>query len=105
VLFACKGRVVVSGNGKSGLIARKNFLDVVEHRHSILFLHPAEALHGDLGMLRARGCRCWLFVRERRKRSSGFWKALNGSGMPLVTLTGKCNRRSRKPATSCWMSA
>src|SRR5260370_32254456 len=54
LLFACKGRVVVSGMGKSGLIARKISATLSSTGTPSFFLHPAEALHGDLGML-ARG--------------------------------------------------
>src|ERR1700736_268111 len=54
LLFACKGRVVVSGMGKSGLIARKISATFSSTGTPSFFLHPAEALHGDMGML-ARG--------------------------------------------------
>ena len=54
VLFACKGRVAVSGMGKSGLIGRKISATLSSTGTTSFFLHPAEALHGDLGML-ARG--------------------------------------------------
>src|SRR5205823_8343968 len=54
VLFGCKGRVVVSGMGKSGLIGRKISATFSSTGTPSFFLHPAEALHGDLGML-ARG--------------------------------------------------
>ncbi len=54
VLFACKGRVVVTGMGKSGLIGRKISATLSSTGTPSLFLHAAEALHGDMGML-ARG--------------------------------------------------
>jgi arabinose-5-phosphate isomerase len=54
LLFACKGRVVVGGMGKSGLIGRKISATLSSTGTPSFFLHPAEALHGDLGML-ARG--------------------------------------------------
>ena len=54
VLFQCKGRVVVTGMGKSGLIGRKISATLSSTGTPSFFLHPAEALHGDLGML-ARG--------------------------------------------------
>src|ERR1700759_2961074 len=46
-----RGRVVVTGMGKSGIIAQKIAAKVSSTRHAALFLPPAEALHGDLGML------------------------------------------------------
>lgn len=51
VLFACSGRVVVTGMGKSGLIGRKISATLASTGTPSLFLHPAEARHGDLGML------------------------------------------------------
>ena len=54
VLACCDARVVVTGMGKSGLIARKIAATLSSTGTPALFLHPAEALHGDLGMI-ARG--------------------------------------------------
>jgi len=54
LLLNCKGRVVVTGMGKSGLIGRKISATLSSTGTPSFFLHPAEALHGDLGML-ARG--------------------------------------------------
>src|SRR5579862_7223598 len=51
VLLACKGRVVVTGMGKSGLIGQKIAATFSSTGTPSLFLHPAEALHGDLGMV------------------------------------------------------
>jgi arabinose-5-phosphate isomerase len=51
ILFECKGRVVVTGLGKSGLIGRKIAATFSSTGTPSFFLHAAEALHGDLGML------------------------------------------------------
>ena len=51
LLFHCQGRVVVSGMGKSGLIARKIAATLSSTGSPALYLHPVEALHGDLGMI------------------------------------------------------
>lgn len=51
LLYGCAGRVVVTGLGKSGLVARKIAATLNSTGTPALFLHPAEALHGDLGML------------------------------------------------------
>ncbi len=51
ILFACNGRVVVTGMGKSGLVARKIAATLSSTGTPALFMHPVEALHGDLGML------------------------------------------------------
>ncbi|HUX66923.1 MAG TPA: KpsF/GutQ family sugar-phosphate isomerase [Terriglobales bacterium] len=51
ILLGCAGRVVVTGMGKSGIVARKIAATLSSTGTPALFLHPAEALHGDLGML------------------------------------------------------
>src|SRR3954469_3021916 len=51
LLSCCAGRVVVTGMGKSGLVARKIAATLSSTGTPALYLHPAEALHGDLGMI------------------------------------------------------
>ncbi len=51
IILACKGRVVVSGIGKSGLIGKKIAATLASTGTPALFLHPGEAFHGDLGMV------------------------------------------------------
>jgi len=51
MFYGCGGRVIVTGMGKSGLVARKVAATLSSTGTPALFLHPAEALHGDLGML------------------------------------------------------
>ncbi|HYU46327.1 MAG TPA: KpsF/GutQ family sugar-phosphate isomerase [Terriglobales bacterium] len=51
LMFGCQGRVVVTGMGKSGIIARKVAATLNSTGSPALYLHPVEALHGDLGMI------------------------------------------------------
>jgi arabinose-5-phosphate isomerase len=51
LLFGCQGRVVVTGMGKSGLIARKIAATLSSTGSPALYLHPVDAMHGDLGMI------------------------------------------------------
>jgi len=51
IILACKGRVVVTGMGKSGLIGKKIAATLASTGTPALFLHPAEGIHGDLGMV------------------------------------------------------
>jgi arabinose-5-phosphate isomerase len=51
LMFECRGRVVVTGMGKSGIIARKIAATLSSTGTPALYLHPVEALHGDLGMV------------------------------------------------------
>jgi arabinose-5-phosphate isomerase len=91
VLFACKGRVVVSGMGKSGLIGRKISATLSSTGTPSFFLHAAEALHGDMGML-ARGdaLRAVSYGGETEEIIR-LLEALKRLEMPIVTLTGKTN--------------
>ena len=51
LIMACKGKVVMTGLGKSGLVARKISATLSSLGTQSIFLHPAEALHGDIGMI------------------------------------------------------
>src|SRR5580704_16294965 len=51
LLQRCEGRVVVTGMGKSGIIARKIAATLNSTGTPALFMHPVEAVHGDLGMV------------------------------------------------------
>ena len=51
MLFECRGRVIVTGMGKSGIICRKIAATLSSTGTPAFFLHPAEAIHGDLGMI------------------------------------------------------
>ncbi|MEX2189757.1 MAG: KpsF/GutQ family sugar-phosphate isomerase [Bacteroidota bacterium] len=52
LIYQCKGRVIVTGMGKSGLVARKIVATMNSTGTSAIFLHPSDAVHGDLGMVR-----------------------------------------------------
>jgi arabinose-5-phosphate isomerase len=51
MLRECRGRVIVTGMGKSGIICRKIAATLSSTGTAAFFLHPAEAIHGDLGVL------------------------------------------------------
>src|SRR5208283_1714859 len=52
IIFEAKGRIVVTGMGKSGIIARKIVATMNSTGTAAIFLHPSDAVHGDLGMVR-----------------------------------------------------
>ena len=54
LLYECQGKVVISGMGKSGLIGQKIAATLASTGTPSFFLHPAEGVHGDLGMLARR---------------------------------------------------
>ena len=55
-LYACSGRIVVCGMGKSGLIGKKIAATFASIGQPAIFIHPSEAIHGDLGMLMQGDC-------------------------------------------------
>jgi arabinose-5-phosphate isomerase len=89
VLLACKGRVAVTGMGKSGLIGRKISATLSSTGTPSFFLHPAEALHGDLGMLARGDAMLAVSYGGETEEIVRLLEALKRLEMPLVTLTGK----------------
>jgi arabinose-5-phosphate isomerase len=88
LLFACKGRVVLSGMGKSGLVARKISATFSSTGTPSLFLHPAEALHGDLGMLAHGDTLIAVSYGGETAEIIQLLEALKRLEIPLITLTG-----------------
>jgi arabinose-5-phosphate isomerase len=89
ILFACKGRVVVTGMGKSGLIGRKVSATLSSTGTPSFFLHPADALHGDLGMLARGDAMLAVSYGGETEEIVQLLEALKRLEVPLVTLTGK----------------
>ena len=87
-LLACKGRVVVTGMGKSGLIGRKIAATFSSTGTPSLFLHPAEALHGDLGMLQRGDAVLAVSYGGETEEIVRLLPTMKRLGLPLVTLTG-----------------
>jgi arabinose-5-phosphate isomerase len=88
LLFACKGRVVVTGMGKSGLVARKISATLSSTGTPSFFLHPAEAVHGDLGMLARGDMLLAVSYGGETEEIVRLLEAFKRLEMPLVTLTG-----------------
>ena len=89
LLYACKGRVVVTGMGKSGLIGRKVAATLASTGTPASFLHPAEALHGDVGMLLRDDAVLALSYSGENEEVILLLETIKRLGCPLVTMTGK----------------
>jgi len=89
LLYACKGRVVVTGLGKSGLIGRKIAATFASIGTPSFFLHAAEALHGDLGMLTSADVLLAISSSGETEELIELLEAVKRLGIPLVTLTGR----------------
>jgi arabinose-5-phosphate isomerase len=88
LLFACKGRVVVTGMGKSGLIGRKLSGTLSSTGTPSFFLHPAEALHGDLGMLARGDALLAISYGGETQEILNLLETLKRLEISIVTLTG-----------------
>ncbi len=89
LLEQCTGRVVVTGMGKSGIIARKLSATLSSTGTSAFFLHPAEALHGDLGVVQANDAVIALSHSGETEELVRLLEAIRRIGARLISLTGQ----------------
>jgi arabinose-5-phosphate isomerase len=87
LLYACKGRVVVTGLGKSGLIGRKIAATFASIGTPSLFLHASEALHGDLGMLTGNDVLLAISSSGETEELIELVESVKRLGIHLITLT------------------
>jgi arabinose-5-phosphate isomerase len=87
LLFSCAGRIVVTGMGKSGLIARKIAATLTSTGSPALFLHPAEAMHGDLGMVVRGDVVLALSASGETAEILQLLATVKRLGVPLITMT------------------
>ena len=88
LMLACKGRVVVSGIGKSGHVARKLAATLASTGTPAFFVHPAEAGHGDLGMITADDVVVMLSNSGETDELLLLTPHLKRQGAALIALTG-----------------
>jgi arabinose-5-phosphate isomerase len=88
LLFACTGRVAVTGMGKSGIVGRKISATLSSTGTPSFFLHPAEALHGDLGMLAPGDAMLAVSYGGETREIVALLDALKRLEIKLVALTG-----------------
>src|SRR5205807_336659 len=88
LLRACAGRVIVTGMGKSGLIGRKIAATLASTGTPAYFLHPAEGVHGDLGMVARGDVVLALSNSGETDEVLAILPPLKRLGVPIVLLTG-----------------
>ncbi len=93
LMLACRGRVVVSGMGKSGHVARKIAATLASAGTPAFFLHPSEALHGDFGMITRDDVMLALSNSGDTHELLTIVPLLKRLGVPLITLTGNANSK------------
>jgi len=91
-LFECRGRVIVTGMGKSGIICRKIAATLSSTGTPAFFLHPAEAIHGDLGALRDDDVVIAMSRSGETEEVIRLLESIRRIGARLIAITGE--RRS-----------
>lgn len=88
LFFSCKGRVVLAGMGKSGIVGKKISATLSSTGTPSFFLHPAEALHGDLGMVARGDVMLAVSYSGETREIIALLDAFKRLEIPLVALTG-----------------
>ena len=97
-IFASKGRVVLTGMGKSGLIARKIVATLNSTGTAAIYLHPTDALHGDLGMVRSEDVVILISKSGETEEISNLLPMLKRMNVKLISM---CGNKESKLAREC----
>lgn len=89
LVVACKGRIVVTGIGKSGAVARKIAGTLASTGSPALFLHPAEGVHGDLGMVMSQDVVIALSSSGETDELAAILPVLKRIGAKVISLVGR----------------
>jgi len=89
IILACKGRVAVMGMGKSGHVGRKIAATLASTGTPALFVHPAEASHGDLGMVTQQDIVLALSNSGESDELNAILPVLKRLGVPIIAMTGR----------------
>ena len=88
MLYECQGRVIVTGMGKSGIICRKIAATLASTGTSAFFLHPAEATHGDLGVIQPEDVLLAISHSGETQEVLRLLEAIRRIGARIVAITG-----------------
>jgi arabinose-5-phosphate isomerase len=99
LLAAARGRLIVSGVGKSGLIARKIAATFTSTGTPAAFLHPVDSLHGDLGIVGREDVAMLLSKSGESDELFGLVEQLKRLGVPIVAVTGSPESSLARAAT------
>ncbi|HCC1018432.1 TPA: KpsF/GutQ family sugar-phosphate isomerase, partial [Salmonella enterica subsp. enterica serovar Paratyphi C] len=89
IIIHCEGKVIVSGIGKSGHIGKKIAATLASTGTPAFFVHPAEALHGDLGMIESREVMLFISYSGGAKELDLIIPRLEDKSVALLAMTGK----------------
>ncbi len=88
IILESKGRVIVTGMGKSGIVARKIAATLTSTGTSAIFLHPAEGMHGDLGMVLKNDVVICISKSGNTEELSLLFPVFKKIGVKIITMTG-----------------
>jgi arabinose-5-phosphate isomerase len=88
LLLHCKGRVILTGMGKSGIICQKIAATLTSTGTASFFLHPAEAMHGDLGAIRSDDVVIALSYSGETDELLRLLESIRRLGAKLIAITG-----------------
>ncbi len=88
ILFSCRGQVVVTGMGKSGLVGRKIAATMTSTGSPAIFLHPAEAIHGDIGIIHPEDVVIVLSTSGETGEVTRMLDYIKRLGIKLIALVG-----------------
>jgi arabinose-5-phosphate isomerase len=98
LLLDCRGRVIVTGMGKSGIICRKIAATLSSTGTPAFFLHPAEAIHGDLGVITSDDVVLALSSSGETEELIRLLETIKRLGARLIAMTGNCESTLSKAA-------
>jgi arabinose-5-phosphate isomerase len=99
LLKEAKGRVIVSGVGKSGLVARKIAATLTSTGTPASYLHPVDSMHGDLGIVDEEDVAIVLSKSGDSEELSGLVESLRSRGVPIIAITGGLDSLLARTAT------
>jgi len=88
LILACKGRVIITGLGKSGIVGKKIAATLTSTGTSAYFLHPVEAVHGALGMVLKNDVVICISKSGNTDEITKLFPVLKQIGVPVITMTG-----------------
>ena len=101
LIYASKGKVIVTGMGKSGLIGKKVAATLASTGTPAFFMHPAEASHGDLGMVSSEDVVIAISNSGETDEILGLIPFLKRFNVRLISMTGEANSTLSKSADVC----
>lgn len=101
MILACKGRIVITGMGKSGHIARKIAATLASTGTPAFFIHPAEASHGDIGMITESDLIIAISYSGETPEILGLLPSFKQFKIPVIAICGKAQSTLAKQANIC----